>query len=146
MRKWFNLATILLASAGIIGWKDFDLLPDDFDLLPTISFAIIVVVQLIASVRDNIVVNNSNIERYIQLRRFYISYFNRLEKLWLKYEIKNIDEQQAFDEYYILRESAYSTERIKDELHIKKLKNLNKHALRKVWILLENKHNVKMEQ
>jgi hypothetical protein len=121
IREFFSLTIIIVSiSGGIAGFWAWQ--------APVAGCCIIAILQLIVNVRDSIIIDNEAVSKYSDLRDYYIEYFNKLEKLWLEYDTELISEQTARDQYLVLRESTYKIERLKDALHISKLKRPGKLA------------------
>lgn len=124
-RKWYNIITMILSVVGAATfplWKAME----NNTYVPSIIFGIMAIAQLLAVFQKNMVVDSEQLQKTIQLRSMYISYFNRLERLFIENEegIHNGDELR--NRYYELRETTISIEALKDSLNIHPKKNVLK--------------------
>lgn len=97
IQKIIKILTILFSGAGIFGWEIWK---------PIAWFALIIisVIQIINLLKNEIGRNDKDLIEIAELRNLYTRYFNKLEKLWSKFENNEIEEKFAREEFYSLRE------------------------------------------
>jgi hypothetical protein len=122
-RKWFKIITILFSSGGILGWTVWK-----NGVLPFIACGIIAAVQLLSMIENQIIPSDNDLEKVAELRNKYNSHFNDIEKLWVDFNSKRLDEHQASEQFYLLRKNGLDIEAIDNKLDIHKHKSLCKIA------------------
>lgn len=120
LKKTFQILTLLVSLSGILSWKYFE-------NYVWIAFALIAVVQLLLLIENQIIRSDKEIEEIARLRMMYTKYFNKLEKLWTKYQYSQISEKKGLDKYFDFRQSDWEQiEEIDTKLNIKRYKWLMK--------------------
>jgi len=143
-RKWISIVILAFSVFGSVSWAFWKLFPEKAAVISSVCFFIIAVSQVIAAVKDTIVIDNEIVRKLCELRSQYIAYFNKLESLWLKYNMNMIDTETAMKEYYQLRETVYPIETAKDELNINKLKKADKKGIEQTNEYLKTRYNVNL--
>lgn len=111
-RKWYKIFTLTFSTGGVLGWPLWE-------YAPIIACILITVMQLVTLLENHIVPSDQDIENVADLRNKYITYFNKLEKLWTDLEKKVIDEHTAREQFYHLRQFIWTDIEAKDnELNI----------------------------
>lgn len=120
LKKTFQILTLLVSLSGILSWKYFE-------NYVWIAFALIAIVQLLLLIENQIIRSDKEIEEIARLRMMYTKYFNKLEKLWTKYQYSRIKEEKGLDKYFDYRQSDWEQiEEIDTKLNIKRYKWLMK--------------------
>ena len=94
----YNGFVAITASAGALG----TLLNDK---VPFIASMLIGFVSIIKSVLPNFVQGESELSSLDVLADFYNKYMNSLENIWYRFDHDIIDEKQAMDEFFKLKET-----------------------------------------
>jgi hypothetical protein len=110
-RKWFKIFTLVFSTSGILGWTVWK-------YAPIIACGLIAVMQIVTLIENQIIPSDQDIEDVAGLRNKYISYFNKLEKLWIDFENNRVDEKEAGEQFYKLREIGADIEATDNKLHI----------------------------
>lgn len=120
-RHYFKIATLIFSAGGIMGWSVWD-------ALPIIACGIVSVIQLLGLIENQIIITDEEVNRISRLRKKYSSYFNELEKLWIRYESKQVDEAFATQSFFELRSNAEEIEDMDNKIRLPRLKRLYKKA------------------
>jgi len=118
IQKIIRILTILFSGAGIFGWEIWK---------PIAWFALIIIslIQIISLLKNEIGRNDKDLIEIAELRNLYTQYFNKLEKLWSRFDVKEIKDQIAREEFYALREEYWERiETIDNKLGIPELKRI----------------------
>lgn len=100
-RRWlhiFNIMMLIFSGAGVMGWKFWE-------SLPIVACAIIAIIQLLRLIQTHIVPSEKEIEKLNYIIDFYFKYYNKLEKLWMDSEFERINELEAQEKFYELKNS-----------------------------------------
>ncbi len=111
IRKWFKIVTLVFSTSGVLGWKIWE-------YAPIIACGLIAVMQIVTLIENQIILSDQDIDNIAGLRNKYISYFNKLEKLWTNLQQKKIDEHVASEQFYKLRQIGADIEATDNKLHI----------------------------
>jgi len=111
IRKWFKIVTLVFSTSGVLGWKIWE-------YAPIIACGLIAVMQIVTLIENQIILSDQDIDNIAGLRNKYISYFNKLEKLWTDLQQKKIDEHAASEQFYKLRQIGADIEATDNKLHI----------------------------
>lgn len=139
-RKWFNVVSIALALVGGSTWGVWQSL--DANWVSPVIFALIGVSQLLSAVQKNIVVSDDTLKDIMRLRTMYLEYFNKLEALYLDMREERITDIEAEKRYFILRESVYRIEELKDSLNIDTIDKLNEEVQARVNDYIYIRYNI----
>jgi hypothetical protein len=138
-RKWSNIIILLFSTIGASSWAAWKLLPEGNVWVPSIIFAITGVTQLISIFQKNVVADNGTLQSLYKLRTLYISYFNKLEKLFIELDSLKYSEKDLIQKYYELRETVYPIEELKDALNINQMDKIDKKIMDRVNNYLEER-------
>jgi hypothetical protein len=117
IRKWFKILILVFSTGGVFGWKIWE-------GVPIIACALIAVFQIFNLIENQIIISDKEIEKISVLRNKYVSYFNKLEKLWSDFNADRFDEKEATEQFYILRNDGADIEALDNELDVRNIKNL----------------------
>lgn len=117
----YNGFVAITASAGALG----TLLNDK---VPFFASMLIGFVSIIKSVLPNFVQGESELSSLYVLADFYNKYMNSLENIWYRFDHDIIDEKQAMDEFFKLKE----TECDKMSQMNRLVRNISKRFQRKI--------------
>lgn len=123
-RKWYNIATMVLSVVGATTFPLWKLTPESETYVPGIIFGLMAIAQVLAVFQKNMVIDNDQLEGIIKLRGMYISYFNQLERLYIKVWEDKLSQEEVEASYYRLREMTLPIESLKDSLNIHPLKKV----------------------
>lgn len=121
IRKYFKIAILIFSTGGVLGWKIWQ-------GFPVVACVLIAIMQLIGLIENQIILSDNDIEKFSELRNKYVSYFNRLEKLWTDFHSSSITEEEANGRFYKLRKIGEEIEALDNKLHIQTIKALNAKA------------------
>lgn len=138
-RKWYNIIAISLAIVGGSTWGAWKAL--DVEWITPVMFGLMGVAQILSAIQKNVIIDNDTIQSLTKLRSSYISYFNKLERLFIKIEDKQLTKEQIEEEYFKLRETVYPIEELKDSLNINQLKKIDKKVENRVIAYLKTRYN-----
>lgn len=116
-RKWFKIFTLIFSTSGVLGWKVWD-------YAPILACGLIATMQLISLIENQIVPMDKDIDNTADLRNKYNSYFNKLEKFWIYFNSKKLDDLQATDQFYKLRQIGTAIQAADNKLHIRRIQSL----------------------
>ena len=112
--------TLVVSLSGILGWKYFE----DY---VWIAFILIAIVQLLLLIENQIIRSDKEIEEISSLKMMYTRYFNKLEKLWTKYQYDQIEDKKAMKKFFEFRATDWEKiEELDGKLNIKKYEFLRK--------------------
>ena len=115
IKKWYKILILIFSASGVFGWKVWT-------FIPVIACGLIAIMQIVTLIEKHVIPTDKDIEDVSKLRNKYITYFNKLEKLWKDYRSKQLDEKQARDQFYTLREFATTIESLDNKLNIRDFK------------------------
>jgi hypothetical protein len=139
-RKWFSVTTGSLAVVGSSTWSLWSLWESEWvtpAVLFTLGFA-----QLLTASQPHIIVDGETLESLAKLRRMYISYSNKLERLLLRILSSDMDQEIVEEQYFSLRATIYPMEKLKDSLNIRELKTLKKRVVDRMRDILKGKYGI----
>ncbi|MFN6945066.1 MAG: hypothetical protein ACK4ND_08960 [Cytophagaceae bacterium] len=116
IRKWFKIITLIFSGSGIFSWAIWG-----SGTFAVIACIVIAVIQILSLIEGQIIANESDLEKIGLLRNKYLSYFNKVEKLWVDFNAKRISETEATEKFFKLRKKSEQIEVLDNELHIIKL-------------------------
>jgi len=140
---WRNIYNIIAISFAIIGgstwgvWKSLDV-----EWVTPIMFGFMGVAQILSAIQKNVIIDTETVQSLTKLRSLYIAYFNKLERLFIKIEDKQLDKYQIEENYYTLRETVYQIEELKDILNITQLKKIDRKVEKRVIQHLKNRYGI----
>lgn len=118
LKRTFQIITLTLSLSGILGWKYFE----DY---VWIALILISIIQVFTLVENQLIRSDKEIEEISALRMMYTKYFNKLEKLWTKYNSNKVTEDEALNQFYDLQENVWEKiESLDCKLNIKKYSRL----------------------
>lgn len=75
----FNIFVLTFSTGGVLGWKFFD-------TIPLIACSLICAVSLIRHLQPQLIMTDKQILNLDNINKFYINYYNKLERLWYDFE------------------------------------------------------------
>jgi len=139
-RKWYNIIAISLAIVGGSTWGAWKAL--NVEWITPVMFGLMGVAQILSAIQKNVIIDNDTIQSLTKLRSSYISYFNKLERLFIKIEDKQLSKELIEEEYFKLRETVYPIEELKDTLNINQLKKIDKKVEKRVIAYLKTRYDI----
>jgi len=139
-RKFYNMIAISFAIIGGSTWGAWKALHVDW--VTPVMFGLMGIAQILSAIQKNVIIDNETIQSLTKLRTSYISYFNKLERLFIKIEDNQLDKIQIEEEYFSLRETVYPIEELKDALNISKLKTIDKKVEGRVIDYLKSRYDI----
>ena len=122
LKKYFKIATLVFSGSGILGWKLWQ-------PIAWIALILIAVVQILSLIENQIIRNDKEVSDILKLRELYLKYFNKLEKLWVDYNLSDITEKEASILFFKYRAKDHQIiENLDNKLGIKKWKKLESKA------------------
>jgi len=117
IRKWYIVFMLVFSTSGIFGWTIWT-------AIPVIACGLIAIMQLARLIENQFILTDTDLDKVAELRNQYISYFNKLEKLWTDFYADRLTEQQVTEQFYQLRQIGADIEATDNKLHINKIKTL----------------------
>lgn len=118
LKRTFKIITLILSLSGILGWKYFE-------NYIWIALILISIIQVFTLIENQIIRSDKEIEEISALRMMYTKYFNKLEKLWTKYQNDKVNNDEAINQFYELQENDWEKiEELDCKLNIKKYKRI----------------------
>jgi len=137
-RKWYNIATMILSVVGAASFPLWKLIPDDLAYyMSGIIFGLMAIAQILAIFQKNMAVDNDQLQGIIKLRGMYITYFNKMEQLYVNTSEDRLTTDEAMTAYYQLREMTLPIESLKDSLNIHPKKSVLKKGEEKAQKYIE---------
>lgn len=122
LKKVFQIMTLIVSLSGILGWKYFE----DY---VWIVFILIGIIQLLLLIENKLIRSDEEIEEISELRMMYTRYFNKIEKLWVRFQYDTVSEEKLIDKFFNFRESDWeSIEKLDCKLNIKQYNKLIKQT------------------
>lgn len=118
-RKLFKIVTLLFSTSGFFSWAIWN-----NGVYAMIACIVIAIVNSITLIENEIVSSDNDFTGLADLRNLYIIYLNKLEKLWTDLGLKNIDESQANETFYELREYSREIAALDNKIFIKEYRDL----------------------
>ena len=109
VRKTVNISTLAFSTSGIFSWSFWI-------YLPVITSGLTALIQLFRLVENQIIPSDKDIEQVAKLRDLYFDHANKLEKLFIDCRNEKINEKQATDMFFKLRESAKDIKSLNNNL------------------------------
>lgn len=89
----FNMGILAFSSAGIMGWRMWE-------NLPLIACIVIAGISLLRLLQPHLIMNEKQLKNLDDIHRFYVDYYNRVEKLWYDFDSDRITEEQATKAFF----------------------------------------------
>lgn len=140
-RKWFNILTVALSVVGASSWKLWELL-NGYEWVTPMIFGIIALAQVFSAIQKEIVIDNDTLQSLFKLRGLYIAYFNKLEHLFINNENESLSKKEIENAYFILRETVYPIEELKDSINIPELKSIKAKGEKETIKYLESRYGI----
>src|SRR5690606_22181392 len=93
----FNIIILAFSSAGIMGWKIWE-------NLPLFACVVIAGISLLRLLQPHLIMNEKQLKNLDDIHRFYVDYYNQIEKLWFDFESNRITEIQVTDVFFELKQ------------------------------------------
>ncbi|MHC1707468.1 MAG: hypothetical protein AB9842_08100 [Bacteroidales bacterium] len=104
-----NVLLLVFSSSGIFGWKVWD-------YMPLLSCVLIAVISLFKLIKQEIVYSEKQILKLEKVNEFYSEYYNKLERLWYEFEGKRVNEVQATQAFYQIKNTEIGIDRVVNEV------------------------------
>lgn len=95
--RLFNMLVLVFSTGGVMGWKLWD-------NLPVLACVIVALISLARLIQPQVIMDNKLLKNLDDIHRFYVDYFNQLEKLWFEFEYGRISENDIQDQFYKLKQ------------------------------------------
>ncbi len=141
-RKAYSTVLLVLSTIGASSFSAWKLIPNGEKWVPTITFGIMAIVQLISICQKNVVIDDDTARKLRELRIKYIEYLNKIERLYLDIRDSKLDVETTKNRFFDIRESVYSIEELKDSLNIKKLRKPNIRGQYEMEVRLSRKFGI----
>lgn len=120
-RRWYKIATLVFSASGILSWRFWE-------AAPVIACGIVAAMQLFALVENQIIPQEKVTDDFCKLKELYVHYVQKMEQLWLEFEAKKYNEQDAIAEYSKIRKDFIVIEVLDSKLTIKEYPVICKKA------------------
>lgn len=137
-KKIYSIVAIIFAIAGGSTWGLWKAL--NIEWMTPVIFAIMGIAQVLSAIQKEVVIDINTLQSLHKLRGMYISYFSKVERLFLTIETNKLSIEEREDLYYSLRETTIPIEMLKDSINIKDFKKINKKITDRVEEYLESTH------
>lgn len=122
VRKYFKMFTIIFSVGGVLGWSIWG------GIFAVIACGLIAIMELVGKLETHLIRSEADIESIGELRCQYIRNLNKLEKLYVDYRAKRLNEEQATNQFFEIRELTTETEALDNRLNINPIKKLSVKA------------------
>ena len=112
-RKRFQIWTLIFSGSGVLGWAFWASTP-----LAGICCALVLIMQLILKLEIFIVRSEKDLDNISELRRLYLSNFNKLVKLYDGYISDKLTKEDASKQYYKIKDDMLEAEKLDDQLKL----------------------------
>ena len=92
----FNIVISVFSSAGIMGWEIWE-------KLPLIACVLIAGISLMRLLQPNLITNEKQLNNLDKIHKFYTKYNNRIEELWYEFYSGRIDEKEATNKFFEIK-------------------------------------------
>jgi len=117
IRKYYIVFMLIFSTSGVLGWSLWN-------AIPVIACALIALMQLVRLIENQFILSDSDLDKVADLRSKYISYFNKIEKLWIDFNNNEFSEQLATEKFFLLRQIGEEIEATDNKLHITNIKSI----------------------
>mgnify|MGYP005911679967 CR=1 FL=1 len=119
--RWYNGIIAFVASFGAIGYS-LD------EIIPFITSIIVGIASIAKSIAPTFLQTAQDLSELDTLCDFYVRYMNSLEKIWYDLDHNVIDDDEAMNRFFILKE----TECDKESIYNRGVRNISKKLQNKV--------------
>lgn len=137
-KKLLSVSIIVFSTTGIMGWTIWS-------YIPVIACGLTFIIQIVRSLEGKITLSDSDASMMADLRNKYVAYFNKLERLWSDRKADRITEDEASQQFYLLREISEEIEAVDNKLHIKEVSRLCDSADERAIEYFKQYHSLKIE-
>ena len=120
--KTYACILLVLSTVGASSFKLWELVPQGTQWMPVALFSVMAIVQLLSVLQRNVTLGAETENKLRELREQYLSYFFTLQRLYLELVSGAISEEEARERFFVALKARLGIERLKDSLHIKKLR------------------------
>ena len=124
-KKFFEITILLLTTSGFLTWISTK---NTNSIFIGISVGLATFLKLLELVQDKMIANDEYIDDVIELRKNWIIYFDKLEKIWLDLNQKRIDDNKASDTFSELKPLKLSIEQADSDIKLWSFFFLNRKA------------------
>jgi hypothetical protein len=96
--KYFDMGVLIFSTGGIMGWPIWN-------GLSLVSCVIISAVSLLRLLQPHIIMTEKQISNIDAICKFYINYYNELERLWFDNEQKSQDTEAVKSRFFEIKQS-----------------------------------------
>lgn len=119
--RLFNIGILIFSTGGVMGWKVWD-------KIPVVACLIIATISSLRLIQPHLIMNDKLLNNLDRIQKFYIDYYNRLERLWYDFDASRIDDTQATTRFYEIRDTETEIKTIIGETLRNYPKKLEKKA------------------
>jgi hypothetical protein len=124
-KKFFEITILLLTASGFLTWISTK---NTNSLLIGLSIGLATFLKLLELMQDKLIANDEYIDDVIELRKNWIIYFDKLEKVWFDLNQKRIDDNKASDIFSELKTLKLSIEQADSDIKLWNFFFLNRKA------------------
>ena len=139
-RKVYATVLLVLSTIGASSFSAWKLVPEGEKWVPTVTFGIMAIVQLVSICQKNVVMDDDTARKLRELRVKYLAYMHQVERLYLDIKDNNLDAEIIKKRFFEIRETVYPIEELKDSLNIKKLRKPNLKGQYEMEVRLSRKY------
>lgn len=143
-RKVYNTILLVLSTIGASSFSAWKLMPEGEKWVPTITFSLMAIVQLVSICQKNVVMDDDTARKLRELRVKYLEYMHKVERLYLDIRDEKPDIEIVKNRFFEIRETVYPIEELKDSLNIKKLKKPNLNGQYEMEVRLSRKYGTEV--
>lgn len=120
--RYFNIGVLVFSSGGVMGWKVWD-------NAPVIACFLIAVISLARLIQPHIIMTDKQLSNLDSIHKFYIDYYNKLERLWYDFEHDTLDIETVKNRFFEIKQLETDiNQTINDTIRTKPKKLVNKAA------------------
>jgi len=122
LKRTFNILILIFSGSGVLGWEIWK-------PIAWIALVIIGTFQLLSLIQNQLIRSNEEVLKIAKLRTRYTKYFNKLEKLWLDLDSREMTDNEAKTQFFVLRRTEQEKiEALDNRIGVKRWKKLCEKA------------------
>lgn len=130
-KRWYKVGLIVISVLGIA-------LTQVSSVYPTAILVLIVIVEILKNMIPEFFPDEQLIEKLPEYRMMYVMKFEKLDELWVKYKAKKFTEDEAINEYFLIRKDNAQIEAMDNAIWLPEKNKLMKKSDSDLATYVEN--------